>query len=107
MTSMTFTAPAPTGTIPAITLPFGFKKFGRFVAVFFGVNADKCDHFRGLDLNGNAMWSRQAIRTTISGLSAFDCGSPRRGFRENQRSMALCAKSPSAHYPCAGKDQAS
>jgi hypothetical protein len=58
MTTMTFTATAPITTIPAITLPFGFKKFGRFASVFFGLNADKSDDFRGLDLNGNAMWSR-------------------------------------------------
>ena len=55
---MTFTATAPINTIPAITLPFGFKKFRRFASVFFGLNADKSDDFLGLDLNGNAMWSR-------------------------------------------------
>ena len=57
MTTATFTATAPVTPIPSFAAPKGLKSFGRFLTVFFGLNADKNDHFRGLDLNGNAMWS--------------------------------------------------
>lgn len=57
MTTATFTATAPVTNIPSIKVPAGFKKLGHFIAVFFGAYADEAN-FRGLDLNGNAMWSR-------------------------------------------------
>jgi hypothetical protein len=58
MTTATFSATAPITHIPTFKTPKGLTTLGYFIAVFFGVNADKVDHFRGLDLNGNAMWSR-------------------------------------------------
>jgi hypothetical protein len=60
MTSMTWTTFTPAATAPiagVITMPAFATKLARFAAIFLGVNADKDDHFRGLDLNGNAMWS--------------------------------------------------
>lgn len=58
MITATFAATAIATHFPAIKAPKGLKTLTRFIAVFFGANADKDDHFRGLDLNGNAMWSR-------------------------------------------------
>ena len=61
MTSATWTATAPATTatdIATIAKP-KFAYLMRFAAVALGVNADKVDEFRGLDLNGNAMWSKK------------------------------------------------
>lgn len=62
MTTTTWTSAATTTTattdIASVAKPkLAYLK--RFAAVALGVNADKDDHFRGLDLNGNAMWSKK------------------------------------------------
>ena len=58
MTTTTFSPAVAVPSTPAFAVPKGIKALVRFATVFFGLNADKPDHFRGLDLNGNAMWSR-------------------------------------------------
>jgi len=61
MTSATWTATAPATTtqdIATIAKP-KFAYLMRFAAVALGINSDKNDDFRGLDLNGNAMWSKK------------------------------------------------
>lgn len=64
MTSTTYTAPValdPAAFTGMSTVSM-MSKIKQFTAVLFGVNSDKPDYFRGLDLNGNAMWSTQHSR---------------------------------------------
>jgi len=61
MTTTTWTS-APTVTATTDIATVAKPKLAylmRFAAVALGINADKDDHFRGLDLNGNAMWSKK------------------------------------------------
>jgi len=38
------------------------REMGHFVAVCLGAYAEQDSNFRGLDLNGNAIWSRSDSR---------------------------------------------
>ena len=62
MATMTYIAPATAFSAAAVTTKArpAFEKFGHFFAVFFGANAVQDSPFRGLDLNGNAMWTHKA-----------------------------------------------
>lgn len=58
MTTTTYTAPIATSA-PVATgnkALSAFNKVNTFFNVFFGATADADSNFRGLDMNGNAMW---------------------------------------------------
>jgi hypothetical protein len=59
LTTITYTIPART-TTPVTTAGralIAFNKVNAFLNVFFDATADHDCNFRGLDLNGNAMWA--------------------------------------------------
>lgn len=64
MTSTTWTSTTIATARPdfGATLMPALKKIGHFLAVCLGVHADTDSNFRGLDLNGNAMWASPTQR---------------------------------------------
>ncbi|WP_420862365.1 hypothetical protein [Algirhabdus cladophorae] len=59
MTTMTYTAtaqPIKTVDFGAFILPIA-KKVAHFLKVCAGVYAEQDSNYRGLDLNGNAVWA--------------------------------------------------
>lgn len=64
MTTVTWTSVNTafnTTDFAAIVMP-PLRTTARYIAIFFGAHAAQDSNFRGLDMNGNAMWAAPRTR---------------------------------------------